>query len=95
MLVSSVVERIQKIVLGQTYAQGVGGVPTAVDYATGDPPSPPVAGYAVGEHEPGGLRRRNRPAYDIVDPITHRYTTYVCLQGRAQIASRYLDSKER
>jgi len=32
-------------------------------------------GYAEGEHEPSRPRGRNRPAYGIVVPITHRSTT--------------------
>jgi hypothetical protein len=53
------------------------------------------AGYAEGEHEAWRFGERNRPAYGIVVPITHRSTTDIGDHRCARIASRYLDSKER
>src|SRR5674476_1534726 len=49
--------------------------------------------YAEGEHEPSRLTRRNRPAYAVVVPMTHRSTTDIGDRRCAQIASRYLEAR--
>src|SRR5674476_880151 len=49
--------------------------------------------YAEGEHEPSRPTRRNRPAYAVVVPMTHRYTTDIGDRRCAQIASRYLEAR--
>src|SRR5664280_2140121 len=51
------------------------------------------SGYAEGEHEPSGLTGRNRPAYGIVVPMTHRSATDIGDHRCAQIASRYLEAR--